>query len=161
MRKLGLSNRRCFFNQGENEIERAKRFKTPVSLLMIDLDNFKKINDTLGHEAGDKVLQNIASVFADNIRQIDILGRIRGEEFCVLLPNTSQEDATVLAERLRLAVEQTTCLVRGLPVSVTVSIGLVSSNGDALSLDSLLSRADAAMYQAKDQGRNRIVIASD
>ncbi len=156
----GLSNRRFFFTQGEKEIERAKRFKTPVSLLMMDLDNFKKINDTLGHEAGDKVLQNVASVFGDNIRHIDILGRIGGEEFCVLLPNTSREDATVLAERLRLAAEQTTCLVRGLSVNVTVSIGLVSANGDALSLDSLLSRVDAAMYQAKGKGRNRIVIAS-
>lgn len=156
----GLSNRRFFFTQGEKEIERAKRFKTPVSLLMVDLDNFKKINDTLGHQAGDKVLQSVASVFADNIRQIDILGRIGGEEFCVFLPNTSRKDATVLAERLRLEVEQTTCLVQGLPVNVTVSIGLVSSNGDALILDSLLSRADVAMYQAKSKGRNRIVIAS-
>ncbi len=154
----GLNNRRFFFLHGEGEIQRAKRFRTPLSLLMIDLDHFKKINDTMGHEAGDKVLRCVASIIRDNVRQIDIIARLGGEEFGVLLPNTDAQEAAALAERLRVAVEQAGCRVQEQTVNVTVSIGLDSGRDDGLTLDSLLSRADDAMYQAKRRGRNQTVV---
>jgi diguanylate cyclase (GGDEF)-like protein/PAS domain S-box-containing protein len=154
----GLNNRRFFFLRGEGEIQRARRFRTPLSLLMIDLDHFKNINDTLGHEAGDKVLRCVASIIQDNIRQIDILARLGGEEFGVLLPNTDAQEAAALAERLRVAVEQAGCRVQEQTVYVTVSIGIDSGRDDDLNLDSLLSRADDAMYQAKSRSRNQTVV---
>ncbi len=157
----GLGNRRYFFLEGEKEIRRSKRFKTPLSLLMLDLDEFKSVNDTFGHEAGDNVLQLISGIIRTNLRQIDIFARLGGEEFGVLLPNTNALEASTLAERLCLAVSQTPFQVREQKVRITISIGLASGQDDELNLESLLNRVDAAMYQAKDLGRNRVVIATD
>lgn len=153
----GLTNRRSFFIQSTQEIKRAQRYQTPLSLLMMDLDDFKIINDTYGHDAGDQMLQCIANTLQENIREIDVLGRLGGEEFGVLLPNTEAGDAVKLAERLRLAVEGLSCTIQDQKINVTMSIGVASFSREQSNLDIALRNADSAMYQAKNQGRNRVV----
>jgi len=153
----GLTNRRSFFLQGVQEITKAQNYQTPFSLLMLDLDEFKSINDRFGHETGDKMLQCIANTLLENIRKIDLLARLGGEEFSVMLPDTGAADAAHLAERLRLAVDETCLSIEGQEMKVTVSIGVASYNKDVASLNDLLRKADAAMYQAKNQGKNRVV----
>jgi len=157
----GLTNRRSFFLQGAQEIIKAENYRTPFSLLMLDLDEFKSINDRYGHEAGDKMLQCVSNTLLENIRKIDLLARLGGEEFSVMLPNTGPEDAVHLAERLRSAVEAGCLSIGGQDMKVTVSIGAASYNQEVLSLNDLLRNADAAMYQAKSQGRNRVVTWRD
>ena len=157
----GLANRRSFYVRGGEEIKRAQRYHTPLSLIMLDIDGFKRINDTCGHEAGDRILQCVAGTLQTNVREVDSVARLGGEEFCVLLPNTRSEDAVKLAERIRLAVEEETCPIQGnQTMNVTVSIGVAaeSEGSDDRDLDSLLRNADSAMYQAKTQGRNRLVL---
>jgi diguanylate cyclase (GGDEF)-like protein/PAS domain S-box-containing protein len=156
----GLLNRRSFFNRGAEEIRRSLRYHSPLSLLMVDIDDFKVVNDTYGHDAGDRMLRCVADTFLHNIRDIDVLARLGGEEFGILLPNTDIADATKLAERLRLAIEKTSCAVQGHQSGVTVSVGVATRTKDVQSIDNLLKRADTAMYQAKDQGRNRVVLYS-
>jgi diguanylate cyclase (GGDEF)-like protein/PAS domain S-box-containing protein len=153
----GLTNRRSFFLEGAKEIKNAQLLLTPFSLLMLDLDEFKTVNDRHGHEIGDKMLQCVASTLLENIRKIDMLARLGGEEFCVLLPNTDSADAVHLAERLRLAVAGACLPVDGHNVAVTASIGVASYHQGIEELNDLLRDADAAMYAAKNQGRNRVV----
>jgi diguanylate cyclase (GGDEF)-like protein len=153
----GLQNRRSFFLRGGDETKRAHRYRTPLSLLMLDLDHFKQVNDTYGHDFGDLVLQCVAHALEDSIREVDVLARIGGEEFAILLPNTRPEAAAELGERLRSAVESETCSSRGRRLNVTVSVGVASYDHDLLDLDGMLRIADQAMYQAKNQGRNRVV----
>jgi diguanylate cyclase (GGDEF)-like protein len=154
----GLANRRSFFIQGNEEIKRARRYKTPLTLLMLDIDGFKNVNDTYGHETGDAVLQCIANTLQENCREVDVAGRLGGEEFGILLPNTKAADAATLAERLRQAIESQACSAQGIQMSVTASIGVAAYSEEALNLDALLRRADTAMYQAKRLGRNRVVL---
>jgi two-component system cell cycle response regulator len=153
----GLTNRRSFFILGAREIKRAQRYQTPLSMLMIDLDGFKIVNDTYGHEAGDQMLQCLANTLKENIREIDLLARLGGEEFSVLLPNTEASAAVKLAERLRQAAEALYCSFQGQKVNVTMSIGVASFDNEMMDLDTLLRNADTAMYQAKHQGRNQVV----
>jgi diguanylate cyclase (GGDEF)-like protein len=153
----GLTNRRSFYLEGEKEIKKAHRYHTPFSLLMVDLDEFKTINDRFGHEAGDKMLQCVARALLDNIREIDVLARLGGEEFGILLPNTKVTDAVHLAERLRLAIEGVYCSVGERKMNVTASIGVTSARGDVSTLDAMLRNADIAMYRAKSRGRNLVV----
>ena len=153
-----LPNRRAFFAQAEKETLRARRYKTPYSLLMLDVDNFKQVNDTFGHAAGDQVLQNIARLLAASIRQVDMAARMGGEEFSVLLPDTRISDAAILAERIRAAVEQGMCEVAGRSIGVTVSIGVSTYSIFASDLEAVLKRADACLYRAKEGGRNRVVV---
>jgi diguanylate cyclase (GGDEF)-like protein len=153
----GLDNRRSFFRCGGDETKRAHRYRTPLSLLMLDIDEFKQVNDTYGHDFGDLVLQCVAHTLEDNIRDVDILARLGGEEFAVLLPNTGPEAAAELGERLRSAVERQTCSRRGKRLHVTVSVGVASYDHNLLDLDGMLRIADEAMYEAKSQGRNRVV----
>jgi diguanylate cyclase (GGDEF)-like protein len=153
----GLQNRRSFFRRGGHETKRAHRYRTPLSLLMLDLDDFKQVNDTYGHDFGDLALQRVARTLEGNIREVDILARLGGEEFAILLPNTGPEAAAELGERLRSAVESETCSSRGRSLNVTVSVGVASYDHDLLDLDGMLRIADRAMYQAKNQGRNRVV----
>jgi diguanylate cyclase (GGDEF)-like protein/PAS domain S-box-containing protein len=152
----GLANRRSFFLQGKKEVKRAERYRTPLSVLMLDLDGFKTINDTYGHAAGDKMLKCVANALLKNVREIDMLVRLGGEEFGVLLPNTELEDAVATAERLRAAVEKLHCSSRRRKMKVTVSIGVASCGKNRSNLDVILREADAAMYRAKSQGRNRV-----
>ncbi len=157
----GLTNRRSFYIQGTKEIKRAERYGTPFSLLMLDLDEFKTINDQFGHEAGDKMLQCIANILSANIRETDLLARMGGEEFSVILPNTSIQDAMRLTERLRQAVEMAGCPISDQKMKVTVSVGVASYQEGISYLDDLLRDADTAMYRAKNQGRNRVVLLDD
>jgi diguanylate cyclase (GGDEF)-like protein/PAS domain S-box-containing protein len=153
----GLFNRRAFFKQGAEEIQRSQRYHSPLSLLMMDIDRFKTINDTYGHDAGDQMLRCVADTLQHHIRNVDTLARLGGEEFGILLPNTEAADAVKLAERLRLAVEQAICFGLEQERSVTVSIGVAKHDEEIQNIDYLLKDADAAMYQAKNQGRNQVV----
>lgn len=148
----GLYNRRKFYELLEQEKERAVRYFRPLSLVMFDIDHFKAVNDTHGHAAGDGVLRTTASVVTDQIRTSDIMGRIGGEEFAVLATETTSENAMVLAEKIRCAVEAAEHKGVG---KVTISIG-ISTYDSGLTLDEFVRRADEALYAAKNGGRNRV-----
>ena len=157
----GIANRRYFMEQGELELERAKRYIKPLSIFMIDIDYFKKINDTYGHKFGDLVLQKLSAKLSEILRGIDIIGRIGGEEFAVLLPETELHEAAEVAERLRDSVARTSVpREEGMPVNFTISIGVAALNGSDIKLEGLLSKADKAMYEAKQSGRNKVNVAS-
>lgn len=156
-----LANRRHFMEQGQIELERAKRYDKPLSIFMIDIDYFKKINDTYGHKFGDYVLQTLAAKLRETLRLIDLIGRIGGEEFAVLLPETGLREAAEVAERLRDSVARTNVpREEGMPINFTISIGVSSLRDKGTTLDVLLSQADAAMYEAKQSGRNKVTIAT-
>lgn len=153
----GLFNRKHFLEKAEIELARSQRYTSDLSLLMIDVDYFKKINDTHGHKAGDLVLQMIASVFQSALREVDIAGRLGGEEFAVLLPETRIEEALDVAERLRseIAAAQIQQHTQSQPaITVTISVGVATKSSQIEQLDDLLCRADMALYEAKAGGRN-------
>ncbi|MFN3579933.1 MAG: diguanylate cyclase [Pseudomonas sp.] len=152
----GLNNRRAFFNMGLQAIRQGFRAKAPTSLLTFDIDHFKHINDNFGHAVGDCVLAAISTTLVPLIREADILARIGGEEFAVLMPATDEQQAQRLAERLRAAIEALRLPVIEGSLRCTASFGLASSVDSSLDLDTLLSIADHAMYSAKQGGRNRI-----
>lgn len=153
----GCNNRRFFLHQLEKEIMRAKRYGRPLSLLMLDLDYFKQVNDTHGHHAGDQVLKSIVETLGKDAREIDTLARIGGEEFAIILPETDNKGAVDVAERLRRAIEMASHpLETGHKVQITASIGAATIASDELTSDGLLKAADFAMYQAKTAGRNRV-----
>lgn len=153
----GLNNRRHFFELAEQELARAKRHDVPLPALMLDVDHFKLVNDTYGHHVGDLVLQKLSEVCVKTLRGIDILGRLGGEEFAILLPETKSEQALEVAERLRLAVAGATVpLEQGGSIHLTVSIGVASVVATDAKIEDLLKRADTALYAAKNAGRNRV-----
>jgi diguanylate cyclase (GGDEF)-like protein len=152
----GLANRRHFFESAEAELARAKRYAIPLSLLMLDIDHFKEVNDAHGHRTGDRVLQQLARTCLEVLRTVDVVGRVGGEEFAVLLPETALEGAVEVAERLRQAIaEAEVARDEGVPLRITVSIGVATLDDNA-NLDTLMSRADAALYDAKHHGRDRV-----
>jgi diguanylate cyclase (GGDEF)-like protein len=151
-----LYNRRHFMEVMDREIARALRRGRGLALCIIDVDLFKPVNDTFGHIAGDEVLRRIASVLRQHVRRDDIAARIGGEEFAVLLPEGSDEDAIGFAERLREAVAATIFAPGGTPRQITVSVGVASLPLPGGSRSRLLAAADAALYRAKDEGRNRV-----
>ena len=153
----GASNRRHFLDEIELELGRAKRNGLPVSLLALDIDHFKAVNDQYGNQAGDALLKAFVDVIRGTLRPYDVLGRVGGEEFMVLLPGTSREAAAVLAERIRGRVESMIMPFDGTTLSVTASIGVAEFGVDGDSQDAVFKAADARMYQAKHEGRNRIV----
>ena len=153
----GLWNRRYFMQAVEQEIERGRRYNQVFSILMIDIDHFKKVNDTLGHAVGDMTLKHIASIIINCLRGVDIMGRLGGEEFAILLPSTSLDDAVTLAERLRQAIEKHPADYNGSNIYFTVSIGVTSNNQGTTDVDEILKKADEALYEAKRSGRNRVV----
>ncbi len=154
----GISNRRHFIRQARHEVERSKRYSLPLSLIMLDIDHFKRINDEHGHDAGDRALRAFADVIQKNLREIDIFGRLGGEEFAIVLPVTTQSGAASAAERIRSAVAKLSIEVQFVTFSFTVSLG-VSQLRESGDLDSLLKRADTALYRAKKGGRNQVRIA--
>jgi diguanylate cyclase (GGDEF)-like protein len=155
----GVYNRRTFKELAEPQLSRSRRAKLPVSLLMLDLDHFKRINDTYGHLAGDDVLRAFSILVRNCLRKEDLLARYGGEEFVVLLPGSSQEAAAALGERIRDEVASKPFDANRHLVRVTVSVGVSSESSDTLpSLESMLGRADEALYAAKHQGRNRVVV---
>lgn len=151
----GLANRYAFFEQTEKARLLALRQRQPVALMMLDIDYFKRLNDRYGHAAGDDALCAFARTAAATLREHDILGRLGGEEFALLLPATDREGAMQAAERLRMAVEQTPIAFDGQTVVLTVSIGLVMVRA-AEPISAALARADHALYLAKSAGRNRV-----
>lgn len=153
----GLANRGRFMTLAQTEIHRALRYSRPLSILMIDADRFKHINDTHGHDMGDKALKALGATLASVLRSTDIAGRIGGEEFALLLPETALPEAMDVAERLRQTVEKKSIPVSGgPPVSFTVSIGVTEMTDPSQGIDDLLKRADQALYSAKSSGRNRV-----
>lgn len=154
----GLYNRHTFVELTSQELARAKRQALHTSLLLLDLDFFKHVNDTWGHPAGDAVLKNIANVANTSVRATDLVGRLGGEEFIILLPNTSLEAARKLAEKLRASIELSPTTWESQRIQTTVSIGLASTTAaQAHDFDHLYHVADKALYQAKEKGRNRVV----
>lgn len=155
----GTFNRRTFLELGAKEIARTRRAKGALSLLMIDLDHFKKVNDQYGHQAGDEALKGVVDALQGSLRREDLLVRYGGEEFCVLLPDVMLDQAAMLAERARSAVERATVDCRGKPLKLTISIGVAMLVRDsAEDIERLVSRADEALYSAKASGRNRVVM---
>ncbi len=153
----GLHNRRSLLHRLKFEVARTRRFRTPLSAVMIDLDHFKRVNDEYGHAAGDRVLADIGRLLRENIRVIDIAGRYGGEELCLLLPNTPAEGARKLAESLRAKIAAQVHHDGARSIEVTASFGIASFNHMEIDdADSLLRQADAALYRAKQNGRNRV-----
>uniref|UniRef100_UPI00272DF629 GGDEF domain-containing protein n=1 Tax=Propionivibrio sp. TaxID=2212460 RepID=UPI00272DF629 len=154
-----LFSRRFFMELAERELATATRYGRELSVLMLDVDHFKAINDVHGHQTGDLVLRSLGQVFRDMLREVDIVGRIGGEEFAAVLPETSVLRAFAVAERLRRAVETTEIpLKQGLPIKITVSIGVTAASKSQENIDTLLARADQALYDAKHQGRNQVAV---
>ncbi|HNW77683.1 MAG TPA: diguanylate cyclase [Candidatus Competibacteraceae bacterium] len=155
----GLYNRRHFTQCGIEEVVRAQRYSTPFSLLMLDIDHFKTINDTYGHESGDEMLRSLAGMLQQQLRSLDIVGRLGGEEFGVILPNTARAEARCLAERLCQAVSRHEIVTRYALLKMSVSIGVATFGASMQTIDDLSRCADHALYQAKAEGRNRVVVA--
>lgn len=153
----GLLNRRAIETLMDKEAQRLHRFGDPFALLLIDVDHFKRINDRLGHAAGDMVLSAVASVLQGQAREVDRVARFGGEEFCVLLPRTDGEGALQAAERFREAVLHTVVPWANENISVTVSVGLAATHDPREALHCILRRADEALYRAKGEGRNCVV----
>jgi diguanylate cyclase (GGDEF)-like protein len=157
-----LKNRRLLYTQAEQNLNACRRYGKDMSLLLLDIDHFKKVNDTFGHHAGDEVLIRVASLLAQMVREVDTVARFGGEEFAVLLPETNRLGAAVLGERIRAAVEREMIVVAGQNIPVTVSIGITTlAAEDVESIDQLLGIADRRLYLAKSGGRNRICVGDD
>jgi diguanylate cyclase (GGDEF)-like protein/PAS domain S-box-containing protein len=153
----GIANRRTLMELGEKECRRAQRFAHPLSILMIDIDSFKRINDRWGHQMGDRVICATADICRLHSRNgVDVVARLGGEEFVILLPETGEASAVVIAEKLRnLVMAERVTADEGELVRFTVSIG-VAAREESMSIESLLHRSDQALYQAKSHGRNRV-----
>lgn len=152
----GLNNRRNFFQLAEIEWSRFKRYGRPLALLMIDIDFFKSINDTYGHAVGDLVIKAVADILQSQKRTSDIAGRLGGEEFALILPEATPDNAIGAAERLRRLVADGTVMVEDRPLSVTISLGASVSHARMTTIEELLAEADIALYEAKRSGRNRV-----
>jgi diguanylate cyclase (GGDEF)-like protein len=153
----GALNRRHFWRTADNELHRHHRYFRELAIMVMDIDHFKRINDTFGHPAGDKVLRELVESCVKNLRKSDIFGRIGGEEFAVLLVETQAEASLEVADRLRQQLAAKQIIVDGgIPINFTVSIGVTHARREDESLDDLIKRADAALDQAKSKGRNRI-----
>lgn len=155
----GLLSRRAFKERASHAIKLGLRHEYPVSCAVIDVDHFKQVNDTHGHAVGDEVLRQIADVCQNELRATDVLGRLGGEEFAAILPHTGLADAFEAAEKLRRAIKRIRVESENVVIKVTASIGLATLGSEARDLDTLLARADKALYDAKDQGRDRCVSA--
>ena len=156
----GVANRRAFLQESEAQLRRQATDPRPIAVMLLDLDNFKSINDRFGHAIGDRVLELFAEIAGKSMRRADLFGRLGGEEFAALLIDTTRERAMAVAEQIRQTFAQATSEVDGRPVVATVSVGIVISYDAVLDISALLAQADHALYRAKDNGRNRVEIAS-
>ena len=143
------------------EFERAKRYGTIVTIAMIDIDNFKDVNDKYGHLAGDYVLKEVSKIFINTLRKTDFVYRYGGEEICILMPETLVEKAYVPLERLRKTIENREFIFEGKKIKVTVSIGASTYGKDMRDANELIERADAVLYKAKKSGKNKVVMDID
>ncbi len=158
----GLSNRRALLRWGQTLLARAVKYRQPLSVMLVDLDHFKEVNDRFGHRVGDLVLEAFARSSKGALRPGDVIGRYGGEEFCVILPRTGHLGAAAAAERLRAEMQQRLHMVSGHETQVTVAVGIASMEADDppfAGIDALIDAADHALYEAKDGGRNRVVAA--
>jgi diguanylate cyclase (GGDEF)-like protein/PAS domain S-box-containing protein len=156
-----VSNRRRFIELANNEMKRAIRHKRPPAVALIDIDHFKQINDTHGHATGDLALIAFTKTCQRHIREIDVFARFGGDEFVLLFPETNQEQAYEIVERIRLALTTKPVDLDGKQVTITLSCGIASLGDEQSSFDALLNRADQALYRAKEAGRNRVVIDAE
>jgi diguanylate cyclase (GGDEF)-like protein len=152
----GCVNRREFEALGMAEVARTKRSGAPLSFVTIDLDDFKQVNDSHGHRAGDEVLRAFIALVKRILRLCDLVGRIGGEEFALILPDTSLGGATMLAERLRQLTENEVVTFAGTHIQFTVSLGVAQYGPDGDTYESVIDTADSRMYRAKQEGRNRV-----
>lgn len=156
----GLYNRRYFMELAEREVVRAQRYQYPFSLIMFDIDRFKSVNDTYGHDVGDIVLKAIAGIVQEELREVDILGRVGGEEFAIALSDAGLESAKLVAEKLRAAIEQGKATLKdGGTIDFTASLGVVAFSEEYGTLETMFKGADTALYTAKHNGRNRVECA--
>ncbi len=153
-----LFNRRYFFDLGRSLHANAKRHHAPLSVAMVDIDFFKKINDTHGHDAGDKALVHMAEILTSRFRDSDIVARFGGEEFCILAPEMKSDKILEVFEGLRKAIEASPALCDGISIPFTVSIGLCARMED--SLEKMINQADSMLYKAKHSGRNKVMMGS-
>ena len=153
-----LYNHRTLRELGQSELLRSRRMNHELALLMFDIDRFKHVNDTYGHAAGDKVLNLLGNQALRTCRSIDIVARMGGDEFVMLLPETSAENAVIVAGRLQRIVAQEACEWDGQQIKITLSIGLTALTPDDREFESLLRRADDALYEAKRTGRDRLIV---
>jgi diguanylate cyclase (GGDEF)-like protein len=153
-----IYNRRHFYDLAKIEFARAKRYRTPLSILMLDIDHFKAVNDHYGHLYGDTVLKRVAKLCLGSIRKMDIFGRYGGEEFVFALPETDQEEALIMAERIRATISETLFQEKTQQISITVSIGIATLDNRINTFEELLQSSDEALYLAKQEGRNRVAV---
>jgi diguanylate cyclase (GGDEF)-like protein len=154
----GIYNRRGLFEVGEYEFARARRLNRPFSAIMIDIDHFKRVNDNYGHGVGDQALVTVAERCRSGSRTVDLVGRYGGEEFLILMPESSQDAARLVAERLRHSLAERPIPTEAGPIRITISAG-VSEMRETDTLQTLIERADEALYEAKNNGRNRVACA--
>ncbi len=154
-------NRRHFLELGNTEFAKAQRFHRPLSVIMLDVDKFKAINDTYGHPTGDAALKQLTKLCQNAGRSSEVVGRFGGEEFVLCCPDTDQAGAMALAERLRASIEESTLNFDGHSLNYTASMGVTSIRDDDKSLNDMLRRADQLLYQSKESGRNRCTTDSD
>jgi diguanylate cyclase (GGDEF)-like protein len=155
----GMRNRRAFYELGELAMAQAKRYDDPIAVISLDIDHFKKVNDTWGHATGDETLRLVALIIQRTIRTSDIAGRVGGEEFAIVLPRATPEQALAMAERLRAAMEKAPLYHDRGEIHFTSSFGVAVRDAENDTLDRLLAEADKALYEAKEGGRNRVVCA--
>ncbi len=155
-----LPNREAYNERAFHELQRFKRYCRPLTLAVCDIDHFKNINDTYGHQAGDKVLKLIAKLISTRLRKVDFVARYGGEEFVILMPETTTGQAVIVLDKIRAVVGKTAFKFKGSPVTITMSFGVAGFSAED-SVEAVFERADKALYQAKDQGRNRCVIAPE
>ncbi len=155
-----IYNRRYLEQRLSKEIAYARRHKKEVTMFLLDLDFFKRLNDTYGHQAGDFVLQKVSDTITSTLREYDVVARYGGEEFAVILPGTSRNAGASIGERLRVKIGSTEFVYKDKRLPVTISVGVASFPVDAASPDELIAAADKALYKAKDQGRNQVVLYS-
>jgi diguanylate cyclase (GGDEF)-like protein/PAS domain S-box-containing protein len=155
----GVHSRGHLLETAANEMERARRFSEPLSVLLLDIDHFKRINETYGHEIGDRTITAVAHCCVENCRKIDVVGRLGGEEFAVVLPRANKEPAAEMAQRLRRVIGELRVPTHaGRDIGVTVSVGVAAMRSTTRDFAELLRQADVALYQAKREGRNRVQV---
>jgi diguanylate cyclase (GGDEF)-like protein len=156
-----IYNRRYLEQRLAKEMAYSRRFQKPLTVLLVDIDFFKRLNDTYGHQAGDHALREVSEILTKGLREYDVVARYGGEEFAIILPSTPRERGAIIAERLRESVEAAEIVTRGHHIKLTVSVGLSSHPEDATEAKELVHLADKALYQAKHRGRNQVVHAGD